>query len=216
MARPLRPPARPRPEIDPVACEQQINRLRAVLASRIILNIAGAIDEIHVLADRSRPPKALVRDIVSLLLVSYGLHLDYRKISLVQPDAEQRFWAAVRPRLQAVTCGGGQAEVTLEVHGRLVRGEAWGGDDPADLAALATLEALKQIAGDAVAGRLIETSSVPMRPHPVLLVSLELFGTDQESHLIGISFLRDSVAEAAARAVLNALNRRLAGSPNGL
>lgn len=45
------------------------------------------VAEVHVLADMSKPAKAVVRDIETLVLLEFGLRLDHRTFSVVCFDA---------------------------------------------------------------------------------------------------------------------------------
>lgn len=216
------------------AVEERINLVRGVYASQVIMSPANEIQEIHVLASSRRNPKQIVRDIESLMLVIFGVRLDYRKISLVQVD-EARFeqWSP-RVRLQQVRLTTEQAtrraRVTLQLGPREVTGEAVGersdavGD--AELAAEATLRAIRELSDTMPEIQLREVKDVQLQAGRAVLVSLEimlaegeqqLFDASQnrlglaglERRLLGAAWVRGDLPTAAARAVLAALNRRL-------
>src|SRR6476620_526269 len=53
-----------------------------------IVSGENGIEEIHVISANDIPPKSLVRNILTLLLVRFGLRIDRRTISIVQSDQE--------------------------------------------------------------------------------------------------------------------------------
>ena len=65
-------------------CETIISRLRGVTSARLVTDERGGILEIHVVADESRSPKQISRDIESALLSELGLRIDHRKVSIAQ------------------------------------------------------------------------------------------------------------------------------------
>ncbi len=68
--------------------EALVTRIRGVSACRIALDRSGAIAEIHVIADGSKPPKLVARDVESCLKAELGVAVDYRKIGVVVVDDE--------------------------------------------------------------------------------------------------------------------------------
>ncbi len=68
--------------------EALVTRIRGVSACRIALDRSGAIAEIHVIADGSKSPKLVARDVESCLKAELGVAVDYRKIGVVVVEAE--------------------------------------------------------------------------------------------------------------------------------
>ena len=66
------------------AIEALVCGLQGVLSSRAVLDDQGQIVELHVLADESRAPKQVVRDIETVLLLRLNHNIDHKKISVVQ------------------------------------------------------------------------------------------------------------------------------------
>jgi hypothetical protein len=202
--------------VDSRSLERSINRIRGVYASQIVLDPTGNIEEIHVLASPLRKPKQIVRDIESMLLVSHGIRVDYRRVSLVQMEESRLFQAEARPKLVAVhpvTLPSGEGvEAELEIETRTVRGFAAGpadGDGALQTASNALLDAVEQATGSRGRLRLSSAQVLQIDSHPVVLVLMEInLGTTTET-LLGSSLLRDDPLDAAARATLDAINRRL-------
>mgnify|MGYP000931119325 FL=1 len=205
---------RRRKPLDGRAMESAINKIRGVYAAQVIIN-DDVVEEIHVIASPLRKPKQVVRDIESMLLVNFAVRVDYRRISLVQMQEERLFQAEGRPRLVTVRNIEGpsrRAEVELEKDGHVYVGVAHGADasvDQARLVSMATIEAMQQVLGEHVTYHINEVEQIRVGLTPAVVVSLTIdFGASQEK-LFGICQIRNELADAAARATLNAVNRRL-------
>lgn len=205
------------PQPDAAALEQLIFQVRGIQAARVVTNPAGLIDEVHVVGLPGRSAKQIVRDIESILYVRGGVRVDHRKVSLVQLDdaaARQR-----GPRLLLLEAAYRQAGdvpevvVTLGLRERQARGVCAGavpdGADALLLTAQATVRAIVDLVG-AVAGLRVE--QVALQPFGALQVCLSHLSLTTEAGLetlLGISMVRDDLPAAAARAVLDAVNRPL-------
>ncbi|HEY0734778.1 MAG TPA: hypothetical protein VGD69_07705 [Herpetosiphonaceae bacterium] len=195
---------------DTATLEQALLTIPGVRGARVFLSDDG-IGEIHVAATPRRSPKKVVRDIESFLIVRYAYRIDYRRISLVQ--------AADNVAIERIALG--KVETLQQMDGTFIEVELINGEQKyqahypvEDNAALA--------AGKATVAAL-NTLFSPRAPFDLGGVQFAEFGarqavtayvTCQESHvehLLGTVFVRSCVAEAAARSVLAATNRLLAG-----
>lgn len=205
---------RRRRPLDARAMESAINKIRGVYAAQVVIG-DDTVEEIHVIASPLRKPKQVVRDIESMLLVNFGVRVDYRRISLVQMQEERLFQAEGRPRLVAVRSVDGanrRAEVELEKDGHLFVGSASAHDSDLDiirLVSMATIEAMEQVLGERVIYHVDDSQQIMIKQIPAIVVVVTLeFETSKET-LLGICMIRAEAADAAARATLNAVNRRL-------
>jgi hypothetical protein len=205
---------RRRKPLDARTMESAINKIRGVYAAQVVIG-EDNVEEIHVIASPLRKPKQVVRDIESMLLVNFGVRVDYRRISLVQMQEERLFQTEARPRLVTVRSIEGpnrRAEVELEKDGHLFVGSAHSSDQDVDIIRLvstATIEAMEQVLGEHVTYRVDDVEHVMVKEIPTIVVVVTVtFETNQET-LIGICQVHNEVADAAARATLNAVNRRL-------
>lgn len=195
--------------------EQAIRQLPTVFAARVFRESSnGDIEKIHVMATPERHPKKVVRDIETLLLLKFNLRIDYRKISLVQLQPED-LSSFVRPRVKLKvvdrsvhldTCRVG---VTLESESGTHMGMAEG---PADvdcltLATQATLDALSAIIAEATI-KLKVVEIVPIQNETAVFVFITAVVDGNEEKLLGSCFTHDDALTAAARATLDAVNRR--------
>jgi hypothetical protein len=205
---------RRRRPLDARAMESAINKIRGVYAAQVVIGDDN-VEEIHVIASPLRKPKQVVRDIESMLLVNFGVRVDYRRISLVQMQEERLFQAEGRPRLVTVRTVDGpnrRAEVELEKDGHLFVGSASAHDSDLEvirLVSMATIEAMEQVLGERVIYHIDDTQQIMIKEIPAVIVVVTLeFETSKET-LRGICMIRTEPEDAAARATLNAVNRRL-------
>jgi hypothetical protein len=197
--------------------EDLIRKVRGILAVRVVQNEQNQIDEIHAVGSPDRSAKQMVRDIESILYVRGGIRLDHRKISLVQIADTGLPPSMVRVQLlevaQVADAQPPAMTVTVAVGDRRIQGigQARSNHDASDerLVAQATAHALDQLIG--VLGQL-HVENLQRQSFGVLqvyLAHLTLTIDDGIETLLGVSVVRDDELSAVARAVLDAVNRRL-------
>ncbi len=195
---------------DTATIEQALLTISGVRGVRIFLSNDG-IGEIHVAASPRRSPKKIVRDIESLLIVRYAYRIDYRRISLVQ--------SADNVAVERIALG--RVEQIQQMDGTFVEVELINGEqryqahypleqDVAQAATKATIAALNTLFAPHAPFELGGVQRAEFGERQVITVYVICQDVNVE-HLLGTAFVRTSVAEAAARAVLAATNRRLAG-----
>jgi hypothetical protein len=212
--------AEPDPEFQDL--EREICRLPDISAARIVVDDSGQPVEVHVLALPGKHPKQVVRDIQSVALASFGVELDRRIVSVVQFGSDTQTGGLGRPGLPRTMIGGITAEtnglrslvrVTLERGEQEAVGFAEGSVAAATrhrLVATATLDALRQL--DPLAECLDVDSAQVMRAgaHEIAMVTVVFVIPPAEQLVSGSAVVRShQEADAVARAVLDATNRRL-------
>lgn len=65
-----------------MAIEELVRSIRGVAGCRAVLDPSGQLVELHVVSTGERPPKLIIRDIQSLLLVRLNLTVPHRKVSV--------------------------------------------------------------------------------------------------------------------------------------
>lgn len=197
---------------DPAGLEQLIYLVRGIQAARVVTSENGTIDEIHVVGLPGRSAKQMVRDIESILYVRGGVRLDHRKVSVVQLEEGSPQRQTPRVLLLAVEVAGSQVAVTLGLRERQVVGTAEGGaqcDNLVALTAQATVAAIGKLIVVPAELRVEQTALQPFGELKVCLCHLSMVTDLGVETLLGISMLREDPGAAAARAVLDALNRPL-------
>jgi hypothetical protein len=195
---------------DAVTLEQDLLTIPGIRGARILLSDDG-IGEIHVAVSPRRAPKRVVRDIESFLIVRYAYRIDYRRISLVQASdhtASERIVLGRVAQIQQMDATFVEVELIngsqkYKAHHCIEQSVAYAGGK-------ATVAALNALFSPHAPFEMIEVQSIEFGTRQAITV----YVTNQEAdleHLLGSAFVRNCAAEAAARAVLAATNRRLAG-----
>jgi hypothetical protein len=212
--------------------QRAVERIPGVTCARIIFDHTdghGDISEIHLVGGASRRPKQIVRDTESLLCARYGIRVDYRKISLVQLGPGDV--VSVRKRLQLVSAGPcgedaspagrSMVRVILRVSEDSYEGEApvespVRHDHPTDeyeakakAAATATLAAVKNVIDDVIPLAIQGVQVVPANGHQVCLAVVSASTARGLEQLTGTCLVTDNLFEAASKATLDAINRRI-------
>lgn len=197
--------------------EESLTRLDSVDAVRVVSD-AGKVAEVHVLAAAQKPAKQVVRDVQSLAMARYGANIDRRVISVVQlapsgisHDTSQRpVIVSIREEPNGSRVN---VSITLGWHNEEHVGTASG---PAASSARlrligeATLDALEAVYPTLppLALDSIGESAIGMRTVVVAVVVASL-EHHREELAVGAALSPGDLTETAARAVLDALNRRL-------
>ncbi len=200
--------------MDIPSLQDKIRRIEGIEAARVVAP-NGHIEEIHVLARRTKTPKQLVRDIQSLGHALFDLEIDRRVVSVVQL-ADSDIEGGIRPALvdvsEAVDGATADLTVTMRWEDSLLIGKASGAAAHSTrprLIAEATLAALRQSirGGTALA---VTSMDVPMLGgRRVAVAQIVLVSQGSERMLIGSAYVEDDETRAIVRAVLDALNRVL-------
>ncbi|GMR01938.1 MAG: hypothetical protein BMS9Abin20_0262 [Acidimicrobiia bacterium] len=197
--------------------EEGLSRLESINAARVV-NQGDKITEVHVIAAVDKPAKHVVRDVQSMAMARYGLAIDRRVISVVQIRPQDLdLTTTARAALMRIgeTPNGTRTtvEVTLRHDDEEHTGSATG---PAVASARfrlvgeATINAIEQtfpsmppIALDAVSVNTVGTREVVVA---VVATAGDRGGEDLN---VGSALSSGNTDDAAVKAVLNALNRRL-------
>ncbi len=201
----------------PTDLELTLAQIEGVYASRVVLDASRNICEMHIVTSTARQPKRIIRDVVTLLYVKHGIKVDYRKVSLVQLKQESLLRLPMaRPEIcQVVEDAVGdyrRIRVEIQAGGKRVTGEARERIEnltPIQTSAQATVSALEQLIGHRLNVRIENATTVRLDARELVIVVLNCLVDDREEALVGASFAGTRLAESAARATLDALNRRM-------
>lgn len=208
--------------------EQLICQLPTVLKCAVTVNDWGAVEEIHVLTNLERNPKQIVRDVESALLAHWNLRVDHKCISVAQivsdenpaqvPARDVRRLRIHEYHMDAdalkqsaytrvvVTWGSTEAErATGEWAGRYLPSQYY------QVMAQAAVDAINQIPGFKGPVVLGECRTVTLANRTVVMVALSQYDERRrENLLIGAAEERGDGQGASVRAVLDAVNRKVA------
>jgi hypothetical protein len=203
--------------------ERTLCRIPEVTRARVVSDAHDAVLEVHIVAISGKHPKQIVRDVQSVAMASFGVRVDRHVVSVVQldedadsageqtqPPAESR----ERIRLAGMTLQSQQGTSSVSVVLERAGQEATGSCNRTAaglhrLAAEAAMDALGCL-HPGLAGELdaVDVRHVGTRRVAVVSVAQRLAHGDEL--LVGTAGVRAAgEADAVARAVLDALNRRL-------
>jgi hypothetical protein len=201
--------------------EREICRLPDVSIVRMVSERGGRICEVHVVAHPGKHPKQIVRDVQSIALASFGLELDRRTISVVQLGGRllpEEAATGPRPSIVAITAEASKLRSLVRVTLSLDEEEAVGFAEGSvattarhRLVALATVDALRQLEPAAECVDVDNAQIVRIGLHDIAVVTVVFVVPPIEQLVSGSAIVRpQQEADAVARAVLDATNRRLA------
>lgn len=193
--------------------ENAVSQVDGVLSSRIIWD-EEEITEVHVLSGKSRNAKQLVRDIETVLQVRGGINVDHKKISIAQ--VSQGNQEVVRPKLTNVNVDVADltavVKVTIRHQEETFTAQIEGAKSEKNLlrlAAQATLIALEKAVGDDIKFAVDQVMLVPVAMSELVSVSVTAVTPSGEDSLLGSAYAHGAPREAACKAALDAVNRRL-------
>jgi len=208
-------------ELDLTEVEREICRLPDVSIVRLVAEPDGRVSEVHVVALQGKHPKQIVRDVQSIALASFGLELDRRLISVVQVGSgtlEETPGPGPRPSIVAITAEAAGLRSLVRVTLGLDDDEAVGFAEGSiaitarhRLVAVATVDALRQLEPAAECVDVDNAQIVRIGAQDVAVVTVVFVIPPAEQLVSGSAIVRpQQEADAVARAVLDATNRRLA------
>lgn len=209
-------------ELDLTEVEREICRLPDVSIARIVGEPDGRVTEVHIVAVPGKHPKQIVRDVQSITLASFGLELDRRLISVVQLGGSAGVetgdgTSAPRASILAITAEANGlrslVRVTLARDDEEAVGFAEGSIASTArhrLVAASTVDALRQLDPAAECIDVDHAQVVRVGAHDVAVVTVVFVVPPTEQMVSGSALVRTAgEADAVARAVLDATNRRL-------
>ena len=207
-------------DLDLTDVEREICRLPDVSIARLVADSRGIVTEAHIVAYPGKHPKQIVRDVQSIALASFGLELDRRIVSVVQLGGDalgDQLPHEPRPSIVAITAEANGlrslVRVTLGKDDQEAVGFAEGSIATTArhrLVANATVDALRQLEPAAECIDIDHAEIVRIGAHDIAVVTVVFVVAPGEQLVSGSAVVRpQQEADAVARAVLDATNRRL-------
>jgi hypothetical protein len=197
--------------------EEFVNNLKSVMSCKIIADNREGIQEIHILADSSRNTKQICRDIQSVLISRFDLDVDYKKISIAQISdnltISNDFRLQIKSVFQENSSNMANVKVILEYEETMFEGSSSGPKTERNslrLGALSTLKAVENAIGFKDCLLLEEIECVDMAGKKIITSAVNFYLNGKEILLCGSAFVESSKTEAAVKATLCAINRRVA------
>jgi hypothetical protein len=221
--------------------EEALRQVPGIRAASVVTGPDAVPTEIHIVAGRAKGAKQVVRDVQSVAMAGYDIDIDHRIVSVVQfdDDLDQAGGTdqapmvirlpdtpatdaghvdlAPRPLIASITVrtAGTEADasVVVKTGDASYDGRSIGPSTMSHrhtLIARATLDALSELLGLPAEVEFVLVSTMGARRMAACVIQVAVPGIG-ELVLTGSALVRSDEADAVARAVLDALNRRLAG-----
>ena len=211
--------------------EEELCRLGGVLAVRVVGDRIGRPIEVHVLADNSKPAKQTVRDVRSVAQTVFGLELDHRIVSVAQFDTNDDRGSRAHAIRCATkhACASGACGSTVKACAQRRRSCSPAGEQEQSgyaegsvaaigrpqLVAAAALDALRQLEPAADAVHLSAAEVTRVGGNRIAVVTVVWVEPPLELPMSGSAVVRRDRDDAIARALLDAVNRRLSRLESG-
>lgn len=195
--------------------EYFLNSIKSVISSKVISDSNNEVCEIHVLSDNSRHSKQIARDIRTALLSKFNVDVDYKIISVAQIDKNVSFNSDFRLLYEGYTNETTSDRIKIKTKlswdDKEFFGEAEGIKSEKQslvVAAKSTLEAIKlAINFDCFIVEDIQYAKIT--GEDALLVAITQVNNSKEEILLGASIIENNKIDAAIKATLNAINRKI-------
>ncbi len=213
-----------------VKYEDLICRIQGVYSAKVKLDESSFdVVECHVLADKSRNVKQLVRDVQSALMAKFDVDIDYKLISVAQIDnlddiltahndvpAHESPAESSRVQLKSFLMGYEgteiKAAVSLLLSGQTFMGEAVGSGSLAGRGrtlAQAVVNAAMMCYSNKCTINVMDVQKFSVNGQNAYAVALFHASRGREDVLLGAALIKEDENLCVVKATLDALNRRL-------
>lgn len=185
-----------------------LGSIKGIIQARVAWGDGGP-QHVEVIAGGERPAAQVARDVRSVLAVQYGAEVSPEQVRVIRVGGQGAPSApyAVQSVSVARTAEGTAVRVRVQVGGATGEAEAWspaGTRGEARLAAEAALLAVGRAIGFEMFG-LVDLQAAQVAGRKVFIAAVEGWHAEERRLHFGLAPLRGSPAEAAARAVLQAV-----------
>lgn len=197
---------------------EYISKLLGVINANVVFS-GDEIVEVHVLADTTRTPKQIVRDVQSLLMVKFNKEVDHRIVSVAQINygARPNINSSARYVIEAVTVGKKrdhtEIEVALSMDDRNYIGKHTALKDNVDIIrgiAQATVSAVAAASESIQSFSVLDVRFIDIAGERMAIVCVSLTSLNSVTcRFSGTAFSVNDDDMAIVKATLNAINRRV-------
>jgi hypothetical protein len=203
-----------RDNMDYKLIEDNLKKINAVVSTKIVFNEDDVIDEVHIVSNGHRGPKQISRDIQSVLLATYDVDVDHKKISIAQIPDDLMEANGCRMKLEGVlreTSGStATVKVTFSNKGEAFSSTRTGINSTRNVDRMlveCTLEAASDACGICDVFLFDDIKQVSLSGSTVVLVVVTGVERDIEKKLSGSSIVNNDFYGAVVKATLDAVNR---------
>lgn len=194
--------------------ENIIKKIDGIINVKIIEE-DNHIKEVHILANRMRSPKQIVRDIESCLIATYGFRIDRKLLSIAQIQTDENLKIR-RIKLDGISIkieeNVAECTVKLDSEGNTYAITELGVKTLSSrykLIAKSTIKAVEKIIGHAIMFDIQDVIVNKSTDVAYANVFVNMFSKGNEELLIGASIDKNDINVAICKATLDAINRKI-------
>lgn len=194
--------------------ERTIEKLDSIVSCKIISGDNNIFDEIHIVSNGSRSAKQLVRDIQSVLIATYNIQIDHKKISIAEIQDNSLKKADCRLKIMSVSHdNSGQkamVKVVLDNHRNIFENSRIGVNTSRNIDRMlvdVTLKTVEDAYGYEEVFILEDIKTINISTDKVVIVVIACLDGGYEEKLCGSCLVKNDYKEAVVKATLDALNR---------
>lgn len=199
----------------------EIIKIIQELEGVISCNLTGGsdIEEIHIIADKKRDPKRIVRDVETVFLVHVDKKIDHKKISIaqIQNSFSEGVNAAEDNRIELVSIytenNRSRCNVEMKINEEKVKEsfEAQIGENIEKLIGRSVLTVLNKYL-DFSAQLIVDDIFTIKGKEELVIAQISMYNPDNnmmQEKLVGAVYVNNDISLAIAKACLKAVNRRI-------
>ncbi len=194
--------------------EKNLEQIESIISSKFVLGQDGKIIELHIVSNGERNPKQLSRDIQSVLIATYDIAIDYKKISIA--EIPEKIIKRNKPRLKIETISHEKSrqkssiKVVLSDEKGKYTNCAEGVNTLRNIERMlveATLKDVEEACGYKDKFILEDIKSIQMSTDKAVLVVIMCLVEGVEKRMSGSCLVNNDYNEAVVKATLDAINR---------
>lgn len=194
--------------------EKTIEKLDSVISCKIVLGENDNIDEIHIVSNGNSSVKQLLRDVQSILIATYNIQIDHKKISIATIQDESLKKGECRLKIVSVSHekNGQRAtvKVTLDNYKDIFESSIMGINTSRNIDRMlvdATLKTVEDAYGYEDTFILEDIKTLGVSVEQVVIVVIMGIHNGREQRFCGSSLVGSDYKESVVKASLDAINR---------
>lgn len=198
-----------------IKIEEQIEKLESIVSCKIIQGEDSSFHEVHIVSNKNRSAKQLVRDVQSLLIATYGIQIDHKIISIAEimcDDVKKKY---KRLKVLSVSYDNNgdkvSIKISLEKDGEIFSNASQGINVRRNIDRMlvdTTLRTIEEAFGYEETFVLEDIKTVSFNTAEAVVVIIGIYNTI-EQRFCGTSLVGQDDKKAVVKATLDAVNRYL-------
>lgn len=194
--------------------ENNLEQIDSVVSSKIVLGESDVIDEIHIVSNNTRGAKQVARDVQSVLIATYNIPIDYKKISIAQINDQSLKRAETRLKLVGISHENIGSKISIKVtisnNNDIFENSITGINTVRNIERMLvdiTLKTVEEACSFSDTFILEDIRTIPVSNDTAILVVVMGLVNGIEQRLCGSCLIKNDNEAAIVKATLDAVNR---------